>query len=143
MTPDLLSQRSSTSAFARACLSPAAVSWAYMRMLVSTKYLSLMELVARLGRRPLQVETLAQPGERAAARLVESLPFPHDRFQTVSQKGTDRPSLLGGQHAGLAEQVSVEFERHVGFHGCCVARCSRAALFYVLRRLACKASDCG
>ena len=34
---------------------PAAVSWAYIRMLVSTKYLSLMELIAGLGRRPLQI----------------------------------------------------------------------------------------
>lgn len=44
--PDLLSHSSSTSALARACFSPAAVSWASMRMFVSTKYLSLMQFVA-------------------------------------------------------------------------------------------------
>ena len=44
--------------------SRAALSRAYIRMLVSTKNLSLMNLVARLGRRPLQVEAFPQPGER-------------------------------------------------------------------------------
>src|SRR5262245_29986667 len=93
-TPDRSRHRSSTSALARSCFSPADVSWAYIRMFVSTKYLSLMELVARSGRRPLQVHAVAQPGERATAGLVEGLSFPHDRFESIGEKGADGPPFL-------------------------------------------------
>ena len=74
-----------------ACLSPAAVSWAYIRMLVSTKYLALMELVAveppaagppaglprempELGHVPLGVVAAGQALEILANELVEALP---------------------------------------------------------------------
>src|SRR5436305_8997560 len=83
----------STRALARACLSPAVVSWAYIRMFVSTKYLSLMELVARLGRRPLQVKAFAQSSERPTAGLVEALSFPDDGLQAVRQKRADRAAF--------------------------------------------------
>ena len=80
-----------------------------IRMFVSTKYLSLMELVAGLGGRPLQVETLAEPRERASASLVEGLSFPDDRFEAVRQEGADRPPLFGGHYTRLAKEISVEF----------------------------------
>src|SRR5262245_30873887 len=88
-TPLRSRHSSSTTALARACFSPAALSCAYIRMLVSTKYLSLMELVARLGRRPLEIQALAEPGERAATSPVEGLSFSDERFKTVGQKGAD------------------------------------------------------
>src|SRR5215510_12219847 len=90
-TPVRSRHNSSTSALARSCFSPADASCAYIRMLVSTKYLSLMELVARFGRRPLQVHAFAQPGERAATRLVEGLAFANDRLKPVGQQCADRP----------------------------------------------------
>jgi hypothetical protein len=64
--------------------------------------LSLMELIARRVRRPLQINPFAKSGERPAARLIEGLSFPHDGFETVGQKGTDRPPLLGRHDSRLA-----------------------------------------
>jgi len=58
-----------------------------------------MDLVARLGRRPLQVETLAKPRERSPPSLVESLPIPHHGLEAISQQGADRPTFFGGHHA--------------------------------------------
>jgi hypothetical protein len=48
-------------------------SCAYMRMFVSTKYLSLMELVASLGWRPLQIDPSPQTRQRASTSFVECL----------------------------------------------------------------------
>jgi hypothetical protein len=75
-----------------------------------------MEFVARPGRRPLQVESLAQPSEGATSRFVERLSFPHDRLKAVGQKRTNRPAFFGGDYARFTEQISVEFERDVRFH---------------------------
>src|SRR5688572_9566037 len=108
-TPVRSRHNSSTSALARSCFSPADASCAYIRMLVSTKYLSLMELVAGLGWCPLEVETLAEPRERASPRLVESLPIPHHGLQTISEQGADGPSFFGGHYARFSNQVGVEF----------------------------------
>src|SRR5688572_28309546 len=93
----------STSVLARWCFSPAAWSCAYIRMFVSTKYLSLMQLVPRPGRCPLEVETFAQPGQRAALRFVVRLPLPHQRFEPLGQERADGPSLFGREDAGLAK----------------------------------------
>src|SRR5436309_5121615 len=89
-TPVRSRQSSSRSTFARSCFSPADVSWAYIRMFVSTKNLSLMEFVARFRWGPLQVHAFAQPGERAAAGLVEGFSLPDDGFEPVSEQSTDR-----------------------------------------------------
>src|SRR5262249_37683277 len=101
-------QSSCTSALARACFSPAALSWAYMRMFVSTKYLSLMEFVPRLGWCPLQVQALAQSGESAASRCIKRLAFPYDRLQAVSKKRADGPAFVGGDDACFPKQIGVE-----------------------------------
>jgi hypothetical protein len=66
-------------------------------MLVSTKYLSLMQLVARSGRRPSEVEALAESRERAPPSLVESLPIPHHGFEAISEL-MDRPSSAVQHH---------------------------------------------
>src|ERR1700681_3200750 len=107
--PDRSRHSSSTTDLARSCFSPAAVSCAYIRMFVSTKYLTLMELVAGGGRRPPQIEPLAEPRERSAPGLVERLPFANQCFDPLRQERADRPALLGGEDAGLAKQVGVEF----------------------------------
>jgi hypothetical protein len=83
-------------------------SCAYIRKWVSTKYLSLMELVARPGWSPLQIQPITQPGERAAAGLVERFPFSNNGLEAVRQKGADRPALFGGYHAHFPEQIGVE-----------------------------------
>jgi hypothetical protein len=92
------------------------VSWAYMRMFVSTKYLSLMKLVPGLGRRPLKIETFLQPSERPSAGPVERLALAHDPFEPVSQKGAYRPPFLGREDTRLAQQIGIELERHVRLH---------------------------
>ena len=102
-------------------------------MFVSTKYLSLMKFVAGLGWRPLQLHAFSEPSERAPPSLVEGLSLPHEGFEPVGQKGTNRPPLLGRHDARLAQQIRVEFERDVGFHEKArVARWPRAAQYYVL-----------
>ncbi len=75
-----------------------------------------MEFVAGLRRRPLEVETITKSREGAPTSLVESLAFTHDCFQPVGKKGTDRPPLFGGNHAGFSKQIRVEFQGDVGFH---------------------------
>jgi hypothetical protein len=86
MTPQV-----STSALARSCCSPADASWAYIRMFVWTKILSLTERIVRLRRRRLQVQAFTQPGERAAARAW-SKAFRTMASNRLGQKGTDRPT---------------------------------------------------
>jgi hypothetical protein len=53
-------------------------------MFVSTKYLSLMKLVAGLARRPLEVEAFAQARERASSRPIERLSLPNHGFKPLS-----------------------------------------------------------
>jgi hypothetical protein len=91
-------------------------------MFVSTTYFSVRVFVARLGWGPLQVQAFTQPGERAAASLVESLAFPYDRFEPVGQKSADRPPFLGRYHTHLAQKIGIELERNVGFHATRLAR---------------------
>src|SRR4051794_32344659 len=93
-TPDRSRHNCSTSALARSCFAPADLSCAYIRMFVSTKYLSLMELATRLGWRPLQIQTVTQPRQRTAARPIECLPLPHKSLETIGQQCADRPPLL-------------------------------------------------
>ena len=64
-------------------------AWAYMRMFVSTKYLSLMEFVARSGRCPPEVEAFPEVGKGPSASLVERLPLAHDRLDPIGQKAAD------------------------------------------------------
>src|SRR5580704_2486080 len=113
--PDRSRHSSSTTDLARSCFSPAAVSCAYIRMFVSTKYLSLMDLVTGGGRRPPEIEPLAEPRQRPALRLVERFPFANQGFEPLRKERADRPALLGGENTGLAKQVGVEFECHIGF----------------------------
>src|SRR5262245_36619637 len=87
-----------------------------MRMFVSTKYLTLMELVPRLGYRPLQIKAFAQPSERAAARLIEGFSFSDDGFQAIGQQSADRAAFFGRDHAGFQEQIGIELHSHVCFH---------------------------
>jgi hypothetical protein len=64
----------------------------------------------------LQVEALAEPGERAATSPIEGFPLADDRFQTVGQEGADRPALLCGDDTGFAQKVRVEFKSDVSLH---------------------------
>ena len=52
---------------------PAAVSCAYIRMLVSTKNLSLMRLGPRRGRSPLKIKAFPESRERAFPCPIERL----------------------------------------------------------------------
>src|SRR5665213_3314012 len=116
MAPLRRCHNSSLSAFARVCFLPVDLSWAYIRMLVSTKYLPLMDLVTRSRRRPPEVEALAQARQRSAAGLVEGLPLANKGFEPVGQERADRASLVSGQHAGLSKEAGVELQRDICLH---------------------------
>src|SRR6516164_8095242 len=116
-TPVRSRHSSSTRALARSCFAPAALSCAYIRMLVSTKYLSLMEFISRPGRSPLQVQPFTKSGQGAASSLVEGLTFTNDCLEAIGQKRTDGATFFGGNDARLPKKVSVEFERDVCLHG--------------------------
>jgi hypothetical protein len=62
----------------------------------------------------LEVETRAEPRERAPTRLIESLPIPHHGFQAISEQGADGPSFFGGYYARFSNQIGVEFKGDVG-----------------------------
>src|SRR5215471_14878605 len=85
-------------------------------MFVSTKYLSLMEFVPGSRRRPAEIEPLAEPCQRTTPCLLERFAFAHDCLEPLRQQRADRPALLCGQDTRLAEEVDVQFERHVRFH---------------------------
>jgi hypothetical protein len=92
-----------------------------------------MELVARVGGHPLQVQTFPQSGKRATAGLVKGFSFPNDGFEPVRQKGANRTALFGSHHARFSKQVCVELECDVGLHDPKIlARGYRAAQFLVL-----------
>jgi hypothetical protein len=64
----------------------------------------------------LQIQAFAQPGKCAAPSPVEGFAFPHDGFEPVGQKGTDRPSFLGRHDTRLAQKVGIELERDTCLH---------------------------
>jgi hypothetical protein len=56
----------------------------------------------------MQVETFAQPRERATTSLVEGLPLAHDGFESVGQQGTDGPPFPS-RHAGFPYRSASSF----------------------------------
>src|SRR5271168_982041 len=98
-------------------------------MFVSTKHLSLMQLIPRARRSPTQIKTPSQTGHRAAARLLVPFSLAHRLFQASRDHGADGSTLFGGEDAGFAQQVGFDLQGDVGFHD---RTSSRAALFYVL-----------
>src|SRR6266581_3719789 len=88
-TPPPVSQSFSISARARSCFAPLLRSWAYTRMLVSTKHLSLMQFAARTG----AVQPRSSPTRsRATARLrARSYPL---RSRTSSSSLAARSRLI-------------------------------------------------
>jgi hypothetical protein len=60
-----------------------------MRMFVSTKYLSLIKLVAGLRRRPAQVEAFFQAGERATSGTFEFLALADERFEPIGDESAE------------------------------------------------------
>src|SRR5208282_3051648 len=106
-----------TRALARSCFTPEAESCAYISTLVSTKYLSLMELVSRIRRRPAQVQTTAKPCERASARLLERFSFANHRLQAFSNQRTYRLPLFGRNNPRFLQQFSIELESYIRLHG--------------------------
>jgi hypothetical protein len=75
-----------------------------------------MELVARLGRSPAEIETFAQAGEGATARALERFTLAHQRFQAVGDYGAYRTTFLRRDQPGLAEKFRIEFKRNVRLH---------------------------
>ncbi len=69
-----------------------------------------MDLVARLRRRPLEVEALAQARQRPPAGFVKGLPLANEGFEPVGQQRTDRAALVCGQHPGFAQETGVELQ---------------------------------
>jgi hypothetical protein len=76
-----------------------------MRIFVSTKYLSLIELVSRFGRRPPKVKPFAEAHQGRARGLLERLPIADHRLKPLSQESADRTPLLGCEQTSFAEQV--------------------------------------
>jgi hypothetical protein len=87
-----------------------------MRMFVSTKNLSLMEIVARRGRRPLEIEAVTEARQGPPTRSVERLSLADNRLESVGEKRTDRAPFFGRHHTRLSKQIGIELERHVGLH---------------------------
>lgn len=102
-TPERLRHNSSINSLARLCFVPAATACVYMRMFVSMKYLSLVKLVSRAGRCPMEVEALAEPSESLPTRLIECIPLTHHHFSPVGQQGADGATFLRCQEARLSE----------------------------------------
>jgi hypothetical protein len=98
---------------------------------VSTKYLSLMELVPGSGRRPLEVQTFAKPGERAAARLSNAFRSRTiDSRRSVRRALTDLPSSAAMTRASRRRSAS-SFSVTLVFIASTTSTEIRAALFYV------------
>src|SRR6266704_2578879 len=94
-TPPPVSQSFSISARARSCFAPLLRSWAYTRMLVSTKHLSLMQFAARTGSRPAQIQPYAEPRHSPPSSAIISLTFSHEfRVQHNSTCRVLRRQLL-------------------------------------------------
>src|SRR5690349_25159296 len=66
-----------------------------------------MKFVAGAGRRPLQIESLAQPSQRALSRALIRHVFTHDLLKTSCQQSTDRRALFGGQYPRFAEEGGI------------------------------------
>lgn len=97
-------------------------------MLVSTKYLSLMQFVPRSRRRPAQIKTFSQAGDSAFAGLLISFTLTHELFQLQCQQGADGTAFLGSENACFPQKLSFNFQGYVRFH---ISTILRAALFYV------------
>jgi hypothetical protein len=78
--------------------------------------LSLVKFVARAGRRPLQIESVAQPSQRTFSSAIVGLAFTHNLLEVFSQQGTDRCSLFGRERSNLSQKRSVQCECNIGFH---------------------------
>jgi hypothetical protein len=76
-----------------------------MRTFVSTKYLSLVELVSRFGRCAPKVKPFSEAHRGRAPGLLERLPVADHRLKPVSQESAERTPLLGCEQTRFAEQV--------------------------------------
>ena len=75
----------------------------------------LMDRVSVAGWLPLGVQTVLEARDRAAARLVESLPVVHEVHEESRQNRTDGPTFFSCHAAHFAEQIGVESIPNVTF----------------------------
>src|ERR1700722_744117 len=97
--------RSSISARARLCLTPAEVSCAYIKILVSTKNLSIMQFVPRSRRCPTQIEPFSQASLSTFASHLITFALPHHLLQLGCEQGADGRALFGSQDASFSYQI--------------------------------------
>src|SRR2546427_3587862 len=128
-TPPPVSQSFSISARARSCFAPLLRSWAYTRMLVSTKHLSLMQFAARTGSCPAQIQPYAEPRHSPPSSAIISLTFSHEFLELGGKEPADRTAFFRSQDPRLFQNLSVELQSDICFHGCTIPR---ATQFYVL-----------
>src|SRR5712692_2534346 len=127
-TPPPVSQSFSISARARSCFAPLLRSWAYTRMLVSTKHLSLMQFAARTGSCPAQIQSYAEPRHSPPSSAIISLTFSHEFLELGGKEPADRTAFFRSQDPRLFQNLSVELQSDICFHGCTIPR---ATQFYV------------
>src|SRR5947209_2760385 len=100
-------------------------------MLVSTKYLSLIEFISRSGRCISQTCGPLHPGQRPTFSFFIAVMFAHRFLELFGHERTHRRVSLRGEHPYLTQQVSVKFQRDIGFHRNPFCTYYRAARFYV------------
>jgi hypothetical protein len=81
-----------------------------------------MDRVSDAGWLPLEVETVPEARERAAASPVARLLVAHEASEETRQKRTDGPAFFSRQDTRFAEQVRVDSQRHFGLHGALLAQ---------------------
>jgi len=94
-----------------------------------------MDGMSVAGWRPLEVETVPEARERAAASSMERLSVAHEPSDEIRQKRTDGPTFFSREDARFAEQVGVDSQRHFALHStpACV-RDRRTILGLMVRR---------
>src|SRR6185437_15299773 len=87
-----------------------------------------MQFVPRGRTLPFQIESRSQAGQSAPPSLAVPLSPTNGLFELRGNDRADRRSFFCGKHAGLPQQIFVDFQGDVCLHSSTIPR---AALFYV------------
>src|SRR2546427_12919201 len=87
-----------------------------------------MQFAARTGSRPAQTQPSAEPRHSPPSSAIISLTFSHELLELGGKEPADRTAFFRSQDPRLFQNLSVDLQSDICFHGCTIPR---ATQFYV------------
>jgi len=76
----------------------------------------LVQLVAGARTSPVQIHSVAQPGESTLASAMKALAFAYDLLETCGKQGADGRVFLRCEYADFTQEIGVKFQGDIGLH---------------------------